>query len=76
MLSQNLIKINSTLRTYILKSINNSIDKKVKLLFENEIKKKENNLYYNNDIVSNDNISGFIFFLSLSIIHLIFSNKK
>jgi hypothetical protein len=71
MLSQSRIKINPSLSKYILNSINNSIDKKSKLLSE-----KENNLYYKNNIVLNCNISGFVFFLSLSIINLFFSNKK
>jgi len=75
MLSQNHIKINPSLSKYILNSINNSIDKKCKLLLE-----KENNLYNKNSMISNNivsnNVSGFVFFLSLSIIHFVFSNKK
>jgi hypothetical protein len=77
MLLQNRIKINPSLKTYILNSINNSIDKKCKLLLEKE---KMKNLYNsdnnNNNIVPNTNISGFVFFLSLSIIYFVFSNKK
>jgi hypothetical protein len=80
MLSQNRIKINSSLRRYILNSINNSIDKKCKLFLDKETT-ETNNLFYKNNILSknttsNNNISGFIFFLSLSAIHFIFSNKK
>ena len=85
MLSQNRIKINHTLSKYILNSINNSIDKKCKLLSEKE---KMKNLYnYNNNnnivsnnivsntnnIVSNTNISGMIFFLSSSILYFFFN---
>ena len=75
MLSQNCIKINSTLSTYILNSINISINKKCKLLSEKE---KMKNLYnFNNNIVSNNvvsntNISGIIFFLSSSILYFFF----
>jgi hypothetical protein len=71
MLSQSRIKINPSLSKCILNSINNSIEKKSKLVSE-----KENNLCYKNNIVLNCNISGFVFFLSLSIIHLFFLNKK
>ena len=80
MLLQNRIKINPPLKTYILNSINNSIDKKCKLLLEKEKMKNlynsDNNNIVSNNIVSITNISGFIFFLSLSIIHFVFSNKK
>ena len=79
MLSQNCIKINPTLSTYILNSINISINKKCKLLLEKDKMKNlynsDNNIVSNN-IVSITNISGFVFFLSLSIIHFVFSNKK
>jgi hypothetical protein len=88
MLSQNYIKINSSLKTYILNSINSSIHKKLKFILETKIKEQEtkqqetkhqeNNydLYCKNNVISNNNISGFVFFLSLSIMHLVFLNKK
>jgi hypothetical protein len=80
MLLQNRIKINPPLKTYILNSINNSIDKKYKLLLEKEKMKNlynsDNNNIVPNNIVPNTNISGFVFFLSLSIIYFVFSNKK
>ena len=78
MLSQNRIKINHTLSKYILNSINNSIDKKCKLLSEKEKMKNlynynNNNNIVSNNIVSNTNISGMIFFLSSSILYFFFN---
>ena len=73
MLSQNRIKINHTLSKYILNSINNSIDKKCKLLSEKEKMKNLYNYNNNNNIVSNTNISGMIFFLSSSILYFFFN---
>ena len=77
MFSQNYIKINPSLRTYISNSINNSINKKCELFLKkdnsyNFIQKRENE----NNVLTNNNISGLIFFLSLSIIHFVFSQKK
>jgi hypothetical protein len=69
MLSQNRISVNPLLKNYILKSINNSINKKCEFLLEKE-KFKNFNLHFNN----NNNYSGFIFFLSLST--LFFLNNK
>ena len=57
MLSQNRIKINHTLSKYILNSINNSIDKKCKLLSEKEKMKNLYNYNNNNNIVSNNIVS-------------------
>ena len=75
MLSQNCIKINPTLSTYILNSINISINKKCKLLSEKEKMKNLynfNNKIVSNNVVSNTNISGMIFFLSSSILYFFF----
>lgn len=78
MFSQNYIKINPSLRTYISNSINSSINKKCELLLKkdyNFIEKRENEKE-NENALTNNNISGLIFFLSLSIIHFLFSQKK